>query len=116
MSITIKDKDESKIQIPKTKQVEIGTIAVGEIEPSIVRDTLRWHACIKANYPHRIRGWVPLLQGFGTSPTIAVADAIVSARRELAEFREYLAQVEKECGTTACSEQELIAQAEGRDQ
>ena len=113
MSITIKDKDKSKTQIPKTKQVEIGTIAVGEIEPSIVGDTLRWHACIKANYPHRIRGWVPLLQGFGTSPTIAVADAIVSARRELAAFREYLAEVEKQCGTTEFSDQEIIDKAKG---
>lgn len=90
-------------EVPKAKKIIIGGIECGEVKPHFYGDTLSWHASIKAHCGIL----VSLIQGHGPSPRAAVADAILTARRDRDAFIEKFAWLEKELGTAGKSDEEI---------
>lgn len=82
------------LDIPKSKKIFIDGIERGTVEPTIIRDEVRWHASISLTDPLEGVG-AGLAQGFGPTPDAAIVDAIASARRCRDRFASALAAVEQ---------------------
>jgi len=100
--------DAVEVEFPKAKVVHIGTSASGEIKPWISGDRLIWHACVR---PSRGRQGIGLflLQGFGPTPRAAVADAILSYRREQQANTLLFAEIQKDLDVAGQSDEQLAA-------
>jgi hypothetical protein len=62
-------------------EIVVAGKVVGDLTPTLERDgSVRWHACIKLGGCQNIG--VGLLQGFGDSHDLAIADAIARGRAE----------------------------------
>lgn len=100
---------EPEVQVPKTKIVKIGNVAEGKIEPTLRDDRLHWHACIKFIKQNNLIGSSGLMQGFGPSPSAAVADAVLSFRNENVIRQALLQDVEQVLGCLGWSDEKLKA-------
>lgn len=90
---------------PRAKQIILSGEIIGDVKPSIYADRLSWHAGISLKDPRMLCSF--LIQGHGASPRTAIANAIISGRRDRDAMTERLAWLEKELGTTAMNDADL---------
>jgi hypothetical protein len=100
-------------EIPKPKKIMVGGVELGTVEPSIDRDSLRWHAVIHLT-DATVGINAGLAQGHGYTPDAAIVDAIVSARIGRDRFASALAAVERGLDLASKTNEQLAGRRSAR--